>query len=81
MSHEPRQLNQRLGSLSGARLAFVIAAAVFVPLVIVFLATGEQLGAAAAQAAFWAAFAVIAALLGRAMGARRRSGDPPARDD
>ena len=51
MTDERRQLNQWLGTLSAARLAGVIAAVVFVPLTLVFLTTGEALGAAVAQAA------------------------------
>jgi hypothetical protein len=77
MPEERRQLNEWLGSLSAARLAGVIAAVVFVPLTVVFVLTGEGLGAAAEQAAFWAAFAVIAALVGRALGTHRRAQGPP----
>ena len=76
MPDEPRQLNQRLGRLSAARLALTIGLVVFVPLVVLFAATGESLGAAVAQAVFWAALAVIAALGGRALGRRRHTGGP-----
>jgi membrane protein implicated in regulation of membrane protease activity len=77
MSRERRQLNQWLASLRAAQLAALVAGAVFVPLLLVFLATGEKLGSAAAQAVFWAIFAVLAALLGRALGSRRRGAGGP----
>ncbi len=64
------------GLPSGLRTA-VILLAVFIPLLIVFLATGEPIGDAVVQAAFWAVLAVFAALVGRALGMRRRSGDGP----
>ncbi len=76
MPDEPRRLNQRLGRLSATRLALTVGLAVSVPLVAAFAATGESLGAAVAQAVFWAAFAVIAALGGRALGRRRHTGGP-----
>jgi hypothetical protein len=76
MADEPRKLNQRLDKLSAARLALTIGLAVFVPLVVVFAATGESPRAAVGEAAFWTAFAVIAALGGRALGRRRHGGGP-----
>jgi len=50
--------------------------AVFLLLVVVFTATGESLGASAAQAAFWAVLVTIAALGGRALWRRRDAGGP-----
>jgi hypothetical protein len=76
MPDEPRQLNQRLARLSATRLSLTIGLVVFVPLVLLFAATGESLGAAAGQAVFWAALAIIAALGGRALGRRRNTGGP-----
>ncbi len=64
------------GLPSGLRAA-VILLAVFILLLIVFLATGEPIGDAIVQAAFWAVLAVFAAVVGRALGMRRRSGDGP----
>ena len=47
------------------------------PLTIVFVATGEPIGDAIIQAAFWAILAVLAAAVGRALGMRRRGGPGP----
>jgi len=76
MDDEPQQLSQRLGRMSAGRLALTIGVAVFVPLVVVFAATGESVGAAVAQAALWAVFAVVAAVGGRALGSRRHTDGP-----
>ena len=64
-----------LAGLPPALRAAVILLVVFVLLLIVFLATGEPIGDAVVQAAFWAVLAVFAAVVGRALGMRRRSGD------
>ena len=48
----------------------------FVLLALLFLATGDQLGSALGQAAFWGVFAFVAAFGGRMLGARRRPRGP-----
>ena len=67
------RLSEWLASLSSGLRALVILLAVFVPLLIVFVATGEKLGPAAGQAGFLAILAVLAAVVGRALGTRRRA--------
>ena len=71
------RLNEWLARLPPALRAGVVLLVVFVPLVIVFVATGEEIGSAIAQAAFWAILAVIAATVGRALGMRGRGGNGP----
>jgi len=66
-------LSQWLARLPPALRAVVVLVAVFVPLALLFVATGEELGSAVAQAAFWAILAVFAAVVGRALGMRRRA--------
>ncbi len=66
------RLSGWLARLPPALRAGVVLVAVFVPLVIIFVATGEHIGSAVAQAAFWAILAVFAAVVGRALGVRRR---------
>ena len=70
-------LSERLARLPPALRAVVVLLVVFVPLVIVFLATGEPIGDAIVQAAFWAVLAVFAAVVGRALGTRRRNENGP----
>ncbi len=70
-------LSGRLARLPPALRAAVVLLVVFVPLVIVFVATGEPIGDAIVQAAFWAILAVFAAAVGRALGMRRRDGNGP----
>ncbi|HUH81255.1 MAG TPA: hypothetical protein VLZ06_08005 [Solirubrobacteraceae bacterium] len=70
-------MSEWLARLSAPLRATVVAASVFVLLVLVFVATGESIGSAIAQAAFWAILAVVAAFVGRALGARRRGGPGP----
>lgn len=70
-------LSQRLARLPPALRGAVILLAVFIPLLILFVATGEQIGSAIVQAAFWAILAVVAAMVGRALGMRRRGGSGP----
>ena len=67
------RLSQWLARMPSALRALVILLAVFIPLALLFLATGEELGSAVAQAAFWAILAVFAAVVGRALGMRRRA--------
>jgi hypothetical protein len=67
------RLSQWLARMPSGLRALVILLAVFVPLALLFLATGEELGSAVAQAAFWAILAVFAAVVGRALGMRRRA--------
>ncbi len=74
------RLSQWLARLPSGLRALVILLAVFVPLVLLFLATGEELGSAVAQAAFWAILAVFAAVVGRALGMRRRAQFGPGPD-
>jgi hypothetical protein len=69
-------MSEWLGRLPSALRAVVILLAVFIPLLVVFVATGEPIGPAIVQAAFWAILAMFAALVGRAMGMRRRGGGP-----
>ena len=71
------RLSEWLARLPPALRAAVVLLAVFVPLLIVFLATGEPIGDAIVQAAFWAILAVFAAMVGRALGMRRRGGSGP----
>jgi peptidoglycan/LPS O-acetylase OafA/YrhL len=70
------RLGERLARMPPALRAAVVLVAVFVALLVVFVATGEHIGSAVAQAAFWAILAVFAAVVGRALGVRRRR-DPP----
>ncbi len=70
-------LNERLARLPPALRAALVLLAVFVPLTIIFIATGEPVGDAIVQAAFWAILAVLAAAVGRALGMRRRGGPGP----
>ncbi len=74
------RLSRWLARLPSGLRALVILLAVFVPLVLLFLATGEELGSAVAQAAFWAILAVFAAVVGRALGMRRRAQLDPGPD-
>ena len=57
-------LSERLARLPPALRAVVVLLVVFVPLLIVFLATGEPVGDAIVQAVFWAVLAVFAAAVG-----------------
>ncbi len=66
-----------LARLPPALRAAVVLLGVFIPLLILFVATGEQIGSAVVQAAFWAILAVLAAMVGRALGMRRRDGSGP----
>ncbi len=70
-------LSERLARLPPALRAVVVLLVVFVPLLIVFLATGEPIGDAIVQAVFWAVLAVFAAAVGRALGMRRRNENGP----
>ena len=70
-------LNERLARLPQALRAAVVLLVVFVPLTVVFIATGEPIGDAIVQAAFWAILAVLAAAVGRALGMRRGGGSGP----
>ncbi|HTQ69577.1 MAG TPA: hypothetical protein VMI13_12890 [Solirubrobacteraceae bacterium] len=54
----------------------VVAWSVFLFLAVVFVVTGESVGSAVAQAAFWAILAMLAAFVGRALGRRRSGGGP-----
>jgi hypothetical protein len=77
MRRDLAYLSEWLGRLPSAQRAGVVLLVVFIPLLILFVATGEQIGAAIGQAAFWAILAVVAALGGRALGMRRRGGNGP----
>jgi len=77
MGRDLKYVNEWIGRLPAAQLAGVCLLVVFIPLLVLFVATGEQIGSAIAQAAFWAILAVIAAVGGRALGARRRGGNGP----
>jgi hypothetical protein len=77
MRRDLTYLNEWFGRLPSARRAGVVLLVVFVPLLILFVATGEQIGSAVAQAAFWAILGVVAAVGGRALGTRRRGGSGP----
>ena len=74
------RLSRWLARLPSGLRALVILLAVFIPLALLFLATGEELGSAVAQAAFWAILAVFAAVVGRALGMRRRAQFDPGPD-
>ena len=75
MGRDLKYLNEWIGRLPGIQLAGVCLLVVFIPLLVLFVATGESVGSAIAQAAFWGILAVIAAVGGRALGTRRRDGD------
>ena len=68
-------MSRWLAGLSPALRAAVVLVAVFVLLLVVFLVGGEGIGPAVVQAAFWAVLAVLAAVVGRALGMRRRGGN------
>ena len=76
MSQRFGQLTRWLASLPAAWSGLVVGVAVFAVLVLLFLATGDQLGTALGQAAFWGLFAFVAAFGGRVLGARRRPPGP-----
>ena len=77
MTRALMRLSGWLARLSAPMRATVIAVSVFMLLLVVFLATGESIGSAIAQAAFWAILAVIAGFVGRALGMRRGGGNGP----